>query len=59
MSSLMSSLTSLPRAAQLDREPGHALLVNSLEHEFRRHLQQVHRHAYRQDRRWAAAETLT
>ncbi|XP_062419934.1 nicalin-1-like [Pungitius pungitius] len=52
MSSLMSFLTSVPRAAQLlDKEPGHILLVNSLEHEFKRYLQQVHRHTYRQDRR--------
>ncbi|XP_034389306.1 nicalin-1 [Cyclopterus lumpus] len=52
MSSLMSVLTSVPRAAQLlDKEPSHILLVNSLEHEFKRYLQQVHRHAYRQDRR--------
>ncbi|KAM6947948.1 BOS complex subunit ncln [Lycodopsis pacificus] len=52
MSSLMSFLTSVPRATQLlDKEPSHILLVNSLEHEFKRYLQQVHRHAYRQDRR--------
>ncbi|TDH14392.1 hypothetical protein EPR50_G00042530 [Perca flavescens] len=52
MSSLMSFLTSVPRATQLlDKEPSHMLLVNSLEHEFKRYLQQVHRHAFRQDRR--------
>uniref|UniRef100_G3P1Q2 Nicalin n=1 Tax=Gasterosteus aculeatus TaxID=69293 RepID=G3P1Q2_GASAC len=52
MASVMSFLTSVPRAAQLlDKEPGHILLVNSLEHEFKHYLQQVHRHAYRQDRR--------
>uniref|UniRef100_A0A8C2X578 BOS complex subunit NCLN n=1 Tax=Cyclopterus lumpus TaxID=8103 RepID=A0A8C2X578_CYCLU len=52
VSCLMSVLTSVPRAAQLlDKEPSHILLVNSLEHEFKRYLQQVHRHAYRQDRR--------
>ncbi|XP_031132973.1 nicalin-1 [Sander lucioperca] len=52
MSSLMSFLTSVPRATQLlDKEPSHILLVNSLEHEFKRYLQQVHRHAFRQDRR--------
>uniref|UniRef100_A0A3Q4BBY7 BOS complex subunit NCLN n=1 Tax=Mola mola TaxID=94237 RepID=A0A3Q4BBY7_MOLML len=51
MSSLMSLLTSVPRAAQLlDKEPGHILLVNSLEHEFRRYLQQVHRHTFHQDK---------
>ncbi|XP_076604691.1 BOS complex subunit ncln [Chaetodon auriga] len=52
MSSLMSFLTSVPRATQLlDKEPSHVLLVNSLEHEFKRYLQQVHRHTFRQDRR--------
>uniref|UniRef100_A0A1A8ILT3 BOS complex subunit NCLN n=1 Tax=Nothobranchius kuhntae TaxID=321403 RepID=A0A1A8ILT3_NOTKU len=52
MSSLMSFLTSVPRATQLlDKEPGHMLLVNSMEHEFRRYLQQVHRHTFRQDKR--------
>ncbi|XP_041814920.1 nicalin-1 [Chelmon rostratus] len=52
MSSLMSFLTSVPRATQLlDKEPSHILLVNSLEHEFKRYLQQVHRHAFRQDKR--------
>uniref|UniRef100_A0A8D0CSC5 BOS complex subunit NCLN n=1 Tax=Sander lucioperca TaxID=283035 RepID=A0A8D0CSC5_SANLU len=51
-SCLMSFLTSVPRATQLlDKEPSHILLVNSLEHEFKRYLQQVHRHAFRQDRR--------
>uniref|UniRef100_A0A3B3YAX5 Nicalin n=1 Tax=Poecilia mexicana TaxID=48701 RepID=A0A3B3YAX5_9TELE len=52
MSSLMSFLTSVPRSAQLlDKEPGQILLVNSLEHEFKHHLQQVHRHTFRQDKR--------
>ncbi|KAK1901460.1 Nicalin-1 [Dissostichus eleginoides] len=52
MSSLMSSLTSVPRATQLlDKEPAHILLVNSLEHEFKRYLQQVHRHTFRQDKK--------
>ncbi|XP_030586334.1 nicalin-1 [Archocentrus centrarchus] len=52
VSSLMSFLTSVPRATQLlDKEPGHILLVNSLEHEFKRYLQQVHRHTFRQDKR--------
>ncbi|XP_045884757.1 nicalin-1-like [Micropterus dolomieu] len=52
MSSLMSFLASVPRAAQLlDKEPSHILLVNSLEHEFKRYLQQVLRHTFRQDRR--------
>ncbi|KAK2862402.1 hypothetical protein Q5P01_001935 [Channa striata] len=52
MSSLMHFLTSVPRATQLlDKEPGHILLVSSLEHEFKRYLQQVHRHTFRQDRR--------
>ncbi|KAM3622057.1 uncharacterized protein V6R79_019858 [Siganus canaliculatus] len=52
MSSLMSVLTSVPRATQLlDKEPSHILLVNSLEHEFKRYLQQVHRHTFRQDKR--------
>uniref|UniRef100_A0A3Q3MJ35 BOS complex subunit NCLN n=1 Tax=Mastacembelus armatus TaxID=205130 RepID=A0A3Q3MJ35_9TELE len=52
MFSLMSFLTSVPRATQLlDKEPGHILLVNSLEHEFKRYLQQVHRHTFRQDKR--------
>uniref|UniRef100_A0A669E770 Nicalin n=1 Tax=Oreochromis niloticus TaxID=8128 RepID=A0A669E770_ORENI len=50
--SLMSFLTSVPRATQLlDKEPSHILLVNSLEHEFKRYLQQVHRHTFRQDKR--------
>uniref|UniRef100_A0A669AWJ4 BOS complex subunit NCLN n=1 Tax=Oreochromis niloticus TaxID=8128 RepID=A0A669AWJ4_ORENI len=49
---LMSFLTSVPRATQLlDKEPSHILLVNSLEHEFKRYLQQVHRHTFRQDKR--------
>ncbi|XP_067444708.1 nicalin-1-like [Thunnus thynnus] len=52
MSSLMAFLTSVPRATQLlDKEPSHILLVNSLEHEFKRYLQQVHRHTFRQDKR--------
>ncbi|GAA6222271.1 nicalin-1-like [Lates japonicus] len=52
MSSLMSFLTSVPRATQLlDKEPSHILMVNSLEHEFKRYLQQVHRHNFRQDKR--------
>lgn len=52
MSSLMSFLTSVPRAAQLlDKEPDHILLLNSLEHEFRRYLQHVHRHTFQQDKR--------
>ncbi|XP_072239289.1 BOS complex subunit ncln [Leuresthes tenuis] len=52
MSSLMSFLTSVPRATQLlDKEPSQMLLVNSLEHEFKRYLQQVHRHTFRQDKR--------
>ncbi|XP_042366984.1 nicalin-1-like [Plectropomus leopardus] len=52
ISNLMSFLTSVPRATQLlDKEPEHILLVNSLEHEFKRYLQQVHRHTFRQDRR--------
>lgn len=52
MSSLMSFLTSVPRATQLlDKEPDHVLLVNSLEHEFKRYLQQVHRHTFQQDKR--------
>ncbi|XP_035518269.1 nicalin-1 [Morone saxatilis] len=52
MTNLMSFLTSVPRATQLlDKEPSHILLVNSLEHEFKRYLQQVHRHAFRQDKR--------
>lgn len=52
MSSLMSFLTSVPRATQLlDKEPDHVVLVNSLEHEFRRYLRQVHRHTFQQDKR--------
>ncbi|KAF6731829.1 Nicalin-1 [Oryzias melastigma] len=52
LSSLMSFLTSVPRATQLlDKEPRQILLVNSLEHEFKRYLQQVHRHTFRQDKR--------
>lgn len=52
MSSLMSFLTSVPRASQLlDKEPDHLLLLNSLEQEFRRYLQQVHRHTFQQDKR--------
>uniref|UniRef100_A0A3Q2XX68 BOS complex subunit NCLN n=1 Tax=Hippocampus comes TaxID=109280 RepID=A0A3Q2XX68_HIPCM len=50
--SLMSFLTSVPRATQLmDKEPAHILLINSLEHEFKQYLQQVHRHTFRQDKR--------
>ncbi|XP_071402787.1 BOS complex subunit NCLN [Centroberyx affinis] len=50
--SLMSFLTSVPRATQLlDKEPSHILLVSSLEQEFRRYLLQVHRHTFRQDKR--------
>ena len=53
MSSLMSVLTSVPRAAQLlDKEPGQMVLVNSLEQEFRRYLRQVHRHTFKQDKRY-------
>ncbi|XP_054640714.1 nicalin-1-like isoform X2 [Dunckerocampus dactyliophorus] len=52
ISSLMSFLTSVPRATQLmDKESSHILLVNSLEQEFKRYLQQVHRHTFRQDKR--------
>ncbi|KAM8868600.1 BOS complex subunit ncln [Synchiropus picturatus] len=52
VSSLMSTLTSLPRATQLlDKEPGQVTLVNTLEQEFRHYLQQVHRHTFRQDKR--------
>uniref|UniRef100_A0A674MH68 Nicalin n=1 Tax=Takifugu rubripes TaxID=31033 RepID=A0A674MH68_TAKRU len=52
LSSLMSVLTSVPRASQLlDREPSHVLLVSSLEHEFKRYLQQVYRHTFQQDKR--------
>ncbi|XP_070706275.1 BOS complex subunit ncln [Pempheris klunzingeri] len=52
ISSLMSVLASVPRATQLlDKEPSHILLVNSLEQEFRRYLQQVYRHTFRQDKR--------
>ncbi|XP_028262524.1 nicalin-1 [Parambassis ranga] len=52
ISSLMSFLTSVPRATQLlDKEPSHIMLVSSLEQEFRHHLQQVHRHTFRQDKR--------
>ncbi|KAI5091446.1 hypothetical protein C0J45_18652, partial [Silurus meridionalis] len=52
LSALMTLLTSVPRATQLmDREPQHTLLINSLEQEFRRHLQQVFRHTFHQDHR--------
>ncbi|XP_077459380.1 BOS complex subunit ncln isoform X1 [Stigmatopora argus] len=52
ISSLMSFLTSAPRATQLmDKEPAHIQLMNSLEHEFKQNLQQVHKHIFRQDRR--------
>uniref|UniRef100_A0A673W7V7 BOS complex subunit NCLN n=1 Tax=Salmo trutta TaxID=8032 RepID=A0A673W7V7_SALTR len=52
MSSLMSFLTSIPRATQLDKDPKHAILVNTLEHELRYYLHQVHRHTFRQDKRY-------
>uniref|UniRef100_A0A3P8V513 BOS complex subunit NCLN n=1 Tax=Cynoglossus semilaevis TaxID=244447 RepID=A0A3P8V513_CYNSE len=52
ISSLMSFLTSVPRATQLlDKEPAQALLVSSLEQEFKRYLKQVRRQNFRQDRR--------
>ncbi|XP_060791495.1 nicalin-1-like [Neoarius graeffei] len=52
LSALMTMLTSVPRATQLmDREPQHTVLINSLEQEFRRHLQQVYRHTFRQEHR--------
>ncbi|XP_062868160.1 nicalin-1-like [Trichomycterus rosablanca] len=52
LSALMTTLTSVPRAAQLmDKEPQHTLLINSLEQEFRRYLQQVYRHTFHQDHR--------
>uniref|UniRef100_A0AAZ3RSQ8 Nicalin n=1 Tax=Oncorhynchus tshawytscha TaxID=74940 RepID=A0AAZ3RSQ8_ONCTS len=51
MSSLMSFLTSIPRATQLDKDPKHTILVNTLEHELRYYLHQVHRHTFRQDKR--------
>ncbi|KAF7696743.1 hypothetical protein HF521_005161 [Silurus meridionalis] len=52
LSALMTLLTSVPRATQLmDREPQQTLLINSLEQEFRRHLQQVFRHTFHQDHR--------
>lgn len=52
MTSLMSVLTSISRATQLlDKEPSQIMLVNSLEQEFKRYLQQVHRHNFKQDRR--------
>ncbi|KAM3877926.1 BOS complex subunit ncln [Diretmus argenteus] len=52
LSSLMSFLTTIPRAIQLlDKEPKHILLVSTLEQEFRRYLRQVHRHTFRQDKR--------
>lgn len=58
IASLMSFLTSVPRATQLlDKEPSHVLLVNSLEHEFKRYLQQVHRHNFRQDKRYHVTAT--
>lgn len=53
MSSLMSVLASVPRATQLlDKESNHVLLVNSLELEFKRYLQQVYRHTFQQDKRY-------
>ncbi|XP_053334639.1 nicalin-1-like isoform X2 [Clarias gariepinus] len=52
LSALMTMLTSVPRATQLmDTEPQHTLLISSLEQEFRRHLQHVYRHNFRQDHR--------
>ncbi|KAK3524138.1 hypothetical protein QTP70_018028 [Hemibagrus guttatus] len=52
LSALMTMLTSVPRATQLmDTEPQQTLLIDSLEQEFRRHLQQVYRHTFRQDHR--------
>ncbi|KAI4905492.1 hypothetical protein NFI96_014276 [Prochilodus magdalenae] len=52
LSALMAMLTSVPRATQLmDKEPQHTLLINSLEQEFKRYLQQVYRHTFRQDRK--------
>ncbi|KAI1905193.1 hypothetical protein AGOR_G00013610 [Albula goreensis] len=52
LSALISVLSSVPRATQLlDREAGPVLLVNSLEQQFRRYLQQVIRHTFRNDRR--------
>lgn len=49
----MSFLTSVPRATQLlDKEPAQALLVSSLEQEFKRYLKQVRRQNFRQDRRY-------
>ncbi|XP_061911900.1 BOS complex subunit ncln-like [Entelurus aequoreus] len=52
ISSLMSFLTSVPRATQLmDKESSQVVLVNSLDQEFRRYLQQVHRHTFTQDKR--------
>ncbi|XP_022532237.1 nicalin-1-like [Astyanax mexicanus] len=52
LSALMAMLTSVPRATQLmDKEPQQMLLINSLEQEFRRYLQQVYRHTFRTDRK--------
>ncbi|XP_058271867.1 nicalin-1-like [Hemibagrus wyckioides] len=52
LSALMTMLTTVPRATQLmDTEPQQTLLIDSLEQEFRRHLQQVYRHTFRQDHR--------
>ncbi|RXN12926.1 nicalin-1-like protein [Labeo rohita] len=52
LSALMTMITSVPRAVQLmDREPEHALLISSLEQEFKHYLQQVHRHTFHSDRR--------
>ncbi|XP_076006043.1 BOS complex subunit NCLN [Genypterus blacodes] len=52
VSSLMSFLSSVPRASQLlDKEPGQVLLVNTLEQELGIYLQQVRRHTYQQDKR--------
>nr|XP_015217074.1 PREDICTED: nicalin-1-like isoform X1 [Lepisosteus oculatus]XP_015217082.1 PREDICTED: nicalin-1-like isoform X1 [Lepisosteus oculatus] len=52
LSSLMSYLSSVPRASQLlDREPSLQLLISTLEHEFSQYLQHVQRHVFRTDRR--------
>uniref|UniRef100_A0A8B9J7Z7 BOS complex subunit NCLN n=1 Tax=Astyanax mexicanus TaxID=7994 RepID=A0A8B9J7Z7_ASTMX len=52
LSALMAMLTSVPRATQLmDKEPQQMLLINSLEQEFKRYLQQVYRHTFRTDRK--------
>ncbi|XP_036385862.1 nicalin-1 [Megalops cyprinoides] len=52
LSALMSFLSSVPRATQLlDKEPALLLLVNTLEQQLSRYLQQVLRHTFRPDRR--------